>query len=1000
MIDSPNYFPGLTSKGAAANLAQWLENQGDQQQHWRLRGRNSEASDFRFCATGFERLFSRLTGRQWKQTAVERFPAAPPGGRTSRNGQAAPGGDGLLQPRLPTVAQDMKNLCWHSNALVERLAYNQVRTVTGSVYGLDGRIDSAAMKKDGMPAMFIKRFGNGIPKNWKKHVDDLLRSLRRREEKASQASKDDKGTKASGDAEEVDGPAELPEDVGRRSRAENVTYEVLAVPSPEEQGARLRAPPLRNDPDTSFTRSGRRVKPPMQFWCGERILVDQALNVTVTKGGTNYLSPVRWFPLCVWLFPEQGGLWANSLNSRQFAWQGPRKSVLVMLLVSCWRWGREEGALAASLRTRFREEVGFSVSEQQTASGHTDWQLSKGKSGWARETFRPRERKKGATSKRPEAGGRRGAEPGAGRRPRRLASDSEDSDSRLVIEGLLQKQAVVPLTPLNCKKLCTKSAEDGGRLARGPAEPRRQASRHGVSPPGREPPHPKYPLRSLRAGGPRERLLVGPPSTDEDELSEGAPCIRRKTQPPLGREARRRKQPPEPRRTGSPWAPPPRSREARGAHSSQNGKREERPARSSPPPRLAGGPQQCLDGSELESGASPRARLATAGRGKAAAPRAAGGASSSAPAGAGRSAGRSRGGGAPDACQDGSEGWAEQELQRLHRQAWEESAPAMPLPPPPQARLLPPGTVLVPSPLLLARLTWTVGQDGAVVRAGAVASLSKHKSGFWVDVAMAVGSRSAEECQQQCLAEQEGRQPRAPKRSARPGKTEARGGSRGRQRESESPVLGFSAFLARPGADGPVPASCLLAEGEAKRPVAIVAKVGTLKRKQQLRDFLEQMPKDNHDDLFAASPLQNRNTKLPQFCTDEDDVFQLRESRPVTPASAIFPWMKTPQCEHVSPGMLAALDRKGLTRRSSSRQDCDKQVFRMQKSMKGKEPTWQNVRKKQQGVGTTFVTPTSRKRNVFAFNEGASRAAGPLFRGEPGVQSDDEDEDDDSYFST
>lgn len=41
-----------------------------------------------------------------------------------------------------------------------------------------------------------------------------------------------------------------------------------------------------------------------------------------------------------------------------------------------------------------------------------------------------------------------------------------------------------------------------------------------------------------------------------------------------------------------------------------------------------------------------------------------------------------------------------------------------------------------------------------------------------------------------------------------------------------------------------------------------LAKVGTLKRKQQMRNFLEQMPKDNHDDIFASSPFQNKNTKV------------------------------------------------------------------------------------------------------------------------------------------
>lgn len=47
-----------------------------------------------------------------------------------------------------------------------------------------------------------------------------------------------------------------------------------------------------------------------------------------------------------------------------------------------------------------------------------------------------------------------------------------------------------------------------------------------------------------------------------------------------------------------------------------------------------------------------------------------------------------------------------------------------------------------------------------------------------------------------------------------------------------------------------------------KEPVMITAKVGTFKRKQQMRDFLDHLPKDNHDDIFTATPFQNRRVKV------------------------------------------------------------------------------------------------------------------------------------------
>ncbi|KFP97520.1 Mis18-binding protein 1, partial [Haliaeetus albicilla] len=45
--------------------------------------------------------------------------------------------------------KDMKGLSWHSNAIMERIAHNQVKTSTGSIYLLQGNIDSASMRKEG-----------------------------------------------------------------------------------------------------------------------------------------------------------------------------------------------------------------------------------------------------------------------------------------------------------------------------------------------------------------------------------------------------------------------------------------------------------------------------------------------------------------------------------------------------------------------------------------------------------------------------------------------------------------------------------------------------------------------------------------------------------------------------------------------------------------------------------------------------------------------------------
>ncbi|NXI03426.1 M18BP protein, partial [Pachycephala philippinensis] len=112
----------------------------------------------------------------------------------------------------------------------------------------------------------------------------------------------------------------------------------------------------------------------------------------------------------------------------------------------------------------------------------------------------------------------------------------------------------------------------------------------------------------------------------------------------------------------------------------------------------------------------------------------------------------------------------------------------------------------------------------------AIASFPKHRSSFWQEVAMAVGSRSAEECQGRYLEEQQGKGSRQQPKKTTTGKSEQK-------------------------------ASCCLAPADKKEP-AITAKVGTLKRKQQMREFLEHLPKDNHDDIFTTTPFQSRRVQV------------------------------------------------------------------------------------------------------------------------------------------
>ncbi|XP_050753901.1 mis18-binding protein 1 [Gymnogyps californianus] len=182
--------------------------------------------------------------------------------------------------------KDMKDLSWHSNVIMERIAHNQVKTSSGSIYLLKGNIDSASMRKEGFPYRFIKRFTYGFSKKWKEYVEEFLEERRRKERKKNTGENEESdsvvGTDVLKNAEDSARDVKKPE-------TRNTTYEVLpqndenAYTTPKRSSILL-------DSDRVYTRSGRLVKPPLSFWCGQREFVDQKLNVTIEEGGIDYLS--------------------------------------------------------------------------------------------------------------------------------------------------------------------------------------------------------------------------------------------------------------------------------------------------------------------------------------------------------------------------------------------------------------------------------------------------------------------------------------------------------------------------------------------------------------------------------------------------------------------------------------------------------------------------------------------------------------------------------------
>ncbi|XP_026142077.1 mis18-binding protein 1 [Carassius auratus] len=223
----------------------------------------------------------------------------------------------------------------------------------------------------------------------------------------------------------------------------------------------------------------------------------------------------------------------------------------------------------------------------------------------------------------------------------------------------------------------------------------------------------------------------------------------------------------------------------------------------------------------------------------------------------------------------------------------------------------------------------------------AVNSLPKHKSGYWAKVAYIVGTRSAEECQEQFNSNQ---------------KTNKRSRKRAQK----------AAATDEPG----------------KEIVEITAKAGTLKRRQQMRHFLDHMPKDNHDDVFANSPMHNKQIKLPVFAANGDKDFSLLQN-PQTPSSSISSAAKTPQCLHISPGMLGSINRNNM----------DKYIYHLQKNQKGRKRV-----KKAAPVDKLTPTPVVKKTLKRCVAEDEDFVVWNMLSDKDIPSRDDDSDEEDDYF--
>ncbi|PWA16652.1 hypothetical protein CCH79_00004399 [Gambusia affinis] len=240
---------------------------------------------------------------------------------------------------------------------------------------------------------------------------------------------------------------------------------------------------------------------------------------------------------------------------------------------------------------------------------------------------------------------------------------------------------------------------------------------------------------------------------------------------------------------------------------------------------------------------------------------------------------------------------------------------------------------------------WT--KDEILKLQEAVSCYPRHIVGYWVKVARMVGTRSAEECYKQHISQGNTQSPKKSTKNCKKVKEVA-------AKPAEIPVIS--------------------------------ARVGTLKRIKQVRQFLENLPREDVDDAFSSAYMQNKRMEIPSLCSSEDHDFAISDLEPQTPMSSCFPEAKTPPCLHITPGMLGSPNTK----------NDDKYVFQLQKRMKKNQF---NVRKTSSSKTRFSPTPSAKRTVQRCANTGKDTFfVFEMFPGDDGNISDS-DEEEDFYFS-
>ncbi|XP_041668245.1 mis18-binding protein 1 [Cheilinus undulatus] len=189
----------------------------------------------------------------------------------------------------------------------------------------------------------------------------------------------------------------------------------------------------------------------------------------------------------------------------------------------------------------------------------------------------------------------------------------------------------------------------------------------------------------------------------------------------------------------------------------------------------------------------------------------------------------------------------------------------------------------------------------------AVSYYPKNMAGYWAKVARMVGTRSVEECRKQLMSKVAPETPAKKQNKPTKQKVEA-------PKDQEVPLIS--------------------------------ARAGTLKRKQQVRQFLKSMPREDVDDVFTSAYMHQKQFGMPSICSSEDLDCAPSDQMPRTPGSAGFPDAKTPQCLDVRPDMID----------SPNTSNDDKYTYQLQKRMRKNQ---YNVCK--QAPSAKILTPSAKR---------------------------------------